>query len=147
MKFQLLLLCGIFVAATSFTTHSSETKKSNNDDTSKVVRCGPSFDLLNNSSATVGSTFLKNSTGTANFTWSAPVFPISLPQQSGFTWTFHTRISSAPAPVAVIIRDHFTHVIIACDATRPGEIMDIPFSTGCDWIEIVFTDDLSLCGL
>jgi hypothetical protein len=144
MKFNLLLLCGFFVAATSFTTRSSEPVKSNNSDTSKVTRCGPWFEITNVSNATVGSTFLTN--GTTTFTWATPVFPISIPQQSGTSWTFHTRIT-AGSNTAVIIKDHSTQEIIACDAARPGEIMDIPFFSGCNVIDIIYTNDLTLCGI
>jgi hypothetical protein len=145
MKLSLLILGSVFLVATSFAQKLSLHENKNSKDS--VERCGPSFDILNNSSATVFSMFLKQSSGTPNFTYSAPVpFPISIPQQSGANWTFHAKMAATSTAAAVIVRDHYTHEVFGCDIAGPSEILDISFTAPlCNWIEIVFVNDLSVC--
>jgi hypothetical protein len=91
---------------------------------------------------------LANTTGTYNATFTSPTFPISVGQQSGFSWYVLAQTPAASRkPVDLVVRDHYTHTKIGCYNAAPGEPFSIDFTTDCSWYDLEFSDDTDICGI
>jgi hypothetical protein len=150
MKLPQLLLAGIFLIATSFTINTAAPGRKNTEiarDSAREVKCGPAFDILNTSNGTLSSlVFSRDGVNLINTT--SPSFPIHFDQMSLGYFVVHARISaSSPAPMAVIVKDHYNGNILGCDLNQPGGLLHVEFGTSCLLYDIIFTNDLSLCGM
>jgi hypothetical protein len=138
MKKLLLFLVAIFVIGTSFAPPVKKAK-----------RCGPNFSIYNNSSSSIAFIRLYNSSGTYDQTFTGPISVINTDQLSGFDWNISAQsVAKVPyKPIDLLVKNHYTGAKLNCYNAGPGEIFYLNFATGCDWIDIVFSDNTDICGI